>query len=68
MPTIAENWIQEGIKKGMEKGIEKGNAQTASENDFPVKTDSDIHDITSLSIRKIRELRKEAKERGAKNF
>jgi flagellar biosynthesis/type III secretory pathway protein FliH len=24
MPTIAEQWIQEGIEKGLQEGIEKG--------------------------------------------
>ena len=32
MPTIAEEWIQEGFKKGMQQGMEQGMQQTARDN------------------------------------
>ena len=27
MPTLAEQWLQQGIEKGIEKGIERGTAR-----------------------------------------
>ena len=32
MPTIAEEWIQEGFEKGMQQGIQQGILQNARDN------------------------------------
>lgn len=69
MPTIAEQWIQEGEVKGMEKGIERGiekgieKAKVEDAQKMLAKGMSitDIHDITGLSMQKIQSLRQELK-------
>ena len=32
MPTIAEEWIQEGFERGMQQGMQQGMLQTARNN------------------------------------
>jgi len=62
MPTIAEKWVQEGVKIGIEKGIEKGKTEDAGKMISLGMNNTDIRKITGLPISKIEEMRKKVKK------
>ena len=45
MPTIAEKWVQEGMKIGVEKGVEKGKTEDAGKMISLGMNNSDIGKI-----------------------
>jgi len=61
-----EKGIEKGIERGLEKGIEKGIEKNKKENALKLiekgMDNSFIHEITGLSLKEIRELRKEKKK------